>query len=72
MRWASRMGRRDRVKLAEEKSLLAESGGRPCLGSSYQRPRTSGGRVLTTAQDRPRSENAAALKPGVQPGHCQC
>jgi hypothetical protein len=25
------MGRRDRVKLAEEKSVSAESGGRPCL-----------------------------------------
>lgn len=31
IRCASRMGRRDRVKLAEVKRADAERGGRPCL-----------------------------------------
>src|SRR5205814_853374 len=31
MRWARRMGRRERVKLADERSEASESGGRPCL-----------------------------------------
>ena len=29
IRWATRMGRRERVKLAEEKRVDAERGGRP-------------------------------------------
>lgn len=66
------MGRRDRVKLAEEKSVSAESGGRPCLRPRYQPPQISGERALATAQDRPVSDNAAVLRPGERPGHCQC
>ena len=31
MRWARRVGRRERVKLAESKSADSERGGRPCL-----------------------------------------
>lgn len=31
MRWARRMGRRERVKFAEVNKVDAESGGRPCL-----------------------------------------
>ena len=33
IRWANRMGRRERVKLAEENNASVESGGRPCLES---------------------------------------
>ncbi len=40
--------------------------------ASCQPLHASGGGTLATAQDRPMSENAAALKPGEQPGHCQC
>lgn len=31
MRWASRIGSKERVKLAEEKRASVESGGRPWL-----------------------------------------
>lgn len=31
IRWARRIGRRERVKRAEERRASAERGGRPCL-----------------------------------------
>lgn len=31
IRWASRIGRRERVKLADENNASVERGGRPCL-----------------------------------------
>ena len=31
MRWARRVGRRERVKLAESNSADSDRGGRPCL-----------------------------------------
>ena len=36
MRWASLIGRRERVKLAESKRVSAERGGRPCLQQRCQ------------------------------------
>lgn len=50
MRRASRMGRSDSVKLAEESSDSSESGGRPCLSDNEAVSHSSGRPVTMTDQ----------------------
>ena len=75
MRWARRIGRRERVKFAEANRVEAESGGRPCLGIVMLVGRWFDrieGVVDATGRDLLMPRKEVVVKPGGRLDHCRC